>query len=153
MCLFDDLGLGRDRWVIEILDEDRLVALFIEEQFVNQLFGHQNTEATRTKPARFALGHVTKRVLGRIRNSSVLQFILRKTLARVFDAANYSALGPYVADFHILRRIEFAAMLHGVEQYLTERSGDFLGFRIGKLRCFPEKLEKAIGGEDIAANG
>ena len=51
---------------VEIFDEDDFVAFFVVEQFVDQFFGHQDSEPTRTQTAFFPDRHVLKRILGRI---------------------------------------------------------------------------------------
>ena len=49
----------------------------------------------------------------------------------------------------MLRRVEVAAMLHGIEQNLAEGGGYFLGFDIGKIGSFAEELNEAVGREVI----
>jgi hypothetical protein len=146
-------GGGSGGRAIEILDEDGFVALFVEEQFVDEFFGHEKTETAGTHAARLAFSHMTERIVRRIGERGMFKFLERKTLAWIFDAANDGTFGADVTDFYKLGGIEFAAVLHSIEKDFAKGGGDFLGFDVGKLRGFAIKLNETIGGENIATNG
>ena len=56
---------------IEILDEQDFVALFVVEEVVNEVLGHQDTETARSHPLSVAIGHMPDRVIRRIGDGSV----------------------------------------------------------------------------------
>jgi hypothetical protein len=73
----------------QILDEKHLIAAFVVDELIHEMEGQEDSESSRTQTGLFANGHVPNRIVRRIVDRGMMQFIQRKPFAGIFDATGY----------------------------------------------------------------
>ena len=134
---------------IEVLDEENLVALFVVDKLVDEIFCEQKAEAAGPKALCFANGEVAEEIAGRAVDGGVAKLFERETFAGILDAAGDSVAAADEGNLHVLAGIEVAAMLHGVQENFAESRNDVFG-DVG-VSDSAKELHQAIRGADVAA--
>lgn len=148
--LVRDLALPRLALRMEIFDQENLVPLFTMDQVIDELFGHEQTEAAGPQTPLFANSEMTKEVLGRIGDSGMMQFVEREALARILDLTGNGASAANVGDLHVLAGIKICTVLHGVEKNFTECADDFVLVSFRNVPNSSAELFQAPGSCEIA---
>src|SRR5215470_15715258 len=138
---------------LQIFDEQHFVALLIVEQLIHESLGLENAESSRAHARNFPLHDVTKGLLRWISESRMFEFFKRKSSARIFYFAKDCAASADVGHLNVLRRIEFPAMLHGVQKDFAERHCNLFRFHFWQVGCFAIKVDKPLSGNQITAYG
>ena len=81
------------------------------DEFVNELLRQQNAEPTRTHSSFLAYRDMADRVVDRVSDRRVGDFVKRKTGAGISNVAGHHVTGTDVFDLDILARVKSSAML------------------------------------------
>src|ERR1700730_2339122 len=125
---------------MEVLNEHYLVALLIVDQLIDKFFCQEDAEPARSHTPLVAEPRVTEQIIGRA-GRCVTQFFERETFAGVLDTASDRSPSANERDFHVLARIEMAAMFHGVNQNLLKSKYDLVFLSRRNARVFDSLQE------------
>src|SRR5580704_8619876 len=126
----NDAGLrfrSRPRLQVEVLDEYHLVALFVENELVDEPLGEENAKASGTHAECLAVFDVAQLIVFWVGDGGVGNFVQGKTFAGIANAALHHVTGAYVGNLNLLIGVEASAVLDGVDQHLA-RSHTHRGF-------------------------
>src|SRR5277367_7056258 len=77
-------------------------------------------------------------------------FIQRKTLSGIFNAAHNHVPGANIRNFNEFVAIEIRAVLDRVHENFAECGGDILSFSVGKISDLIDELHQAFGRSHVA---